>query len=237
MKYLVNYATKNFYRSQERLNVSAQKFGIEQVFSYREEDLLGSEFYRKNREILDQPRGAGYYIWKPYVILDSLSKVNENDIVVYCDSGIEMIDDLDPLFEICHKQGGIVLFQTHGHQNKTWTKRDCFVLMGCDSTEYWDAQQLMGGFSIFMKNERNIKFVEEWLHYCCNKFIVTDIPNVCGQGNLPGFQDHRHDQSVLSILGVKHNIEIYRDPSQWGNGFSYSNSPYGTLLNVHRTRN
>lgn len=237
MKYLVNYATKNFYRSQERLNVSAQKFGIDQVFFYREEDLLGTEFYRKNREILDQPRGAGYYIWKPYVILDALSKVNENDMVVYCDSGIEIIDDLDPLFEICHKQGGIVLFQTHGHQNKTWTKRDSFVLMGCDSTEYWDAQQLMGGFSIFMKNERNIKFVEEWLHYCCNKFIVTDIQNVCGLENLPGFKDHRHDQSVLSILGVKHNIEIYRDPSQWGNGFSYANSPYGTLLNVHRTRN
>jgi hypothetical protein len=151
-----------------------------------------------------------------------------------------------------------MLFRTHKHLNKTWTKRDCFVLMGCDSAEYWEAEQLMGGFSIFMKNEKNIKFLQEWLHYCCNKFIITDTPNTCGLENLPEFVDHRHDQSVLSILGVKHNIEIYRDPSQWGNSFKiesyrksieithdpnvnsscpYANSPYGTLLNIHRERN
>jgi hypothetical protein len=256
MNYLVNFANNNFYGSQARLNASAPKFGIDKIFSYQEKDIIGTEFYQKNQEILDMPRGAGYWIWKPYIILGALSKVNENDIVVYSDSGIEIIGHLDPLFEICHKQGGILLFQTHGHLNRTWTKRDCFVLMDADSAEYWDAQQLMGGFSIFLKNERNIKFVEEWLHYCCNKNIVTDIPNVCGLANLPGFRAHRHDQSVLSLLSVKHNIEIYRDPSQWGNtnkmeaykvpkeftrdrgvlSFPYTNSPYGTLLSHHRTR-
>jgi hypothetical protein len=259
MKYLVNYANRNFYASQARLNASAMKFGIDQVFSYQEKDIIGTEFYKKNQEILNQPKGAGFWIWKPYIILDVLSKIKENDIVVYSDSGIEIIGHLDPLFELCHKQGGILLFQTHVHLNRTWTKRDCFVLMGCDSSEYWEAQQLMGGFSIFMKNERSIKFVEEWLYYCCNKFIITDIPNVCGLENLPDFLDHRHDQSVLSILDVKHNIEVFRDPSQWGNrfkiesfrvpneftnhgqinvysSFPYSNSPYGTLLNLHRQR-
>jgi hypothetical protein len=256
MKYLVNYATSNFYRSQERLNASALKFGIDQVFCNQEKDLKGTDFYRKNQEILDQSRGAGHWIWKPYFILEALYKVNDNDIIVYSDSGIEIIGHLDPLFEICQKQGGIMLFRTHNHLNKTWTKRDCFVLMGCDSAEYWEAEQLMGGFSIFIKNERNIKFVKEWLDYCCNKFIITDIPNVCGLANFPGFRAHRHDQSVLSILGVKHKIEIYRDPSQWGNtnkmelykipkefapnrglySSPYTNSPYATLLNIHRTR-
>ena len=88
-----------------------------------------------------------------------------------------------------------------------------------------------------------------------NKNILTDIPNACGLSNLPEFKDHRHDQSILSLLAKKHNVEMFRDPSQWGNPhkrpsarqknemlpFPYSdepflNSPYGTLLNHHRRR-
>jgi hypothetical protein len=72
--------------------------------------------------------------------------------------------------------------------------------------------------------------------------------------NLQSFKDHRHDQSILSILAVKHNLEIFRDPSRWGNAHKmpefrekgeflesgdyadkiYYNSPYATLLDHYR---
>lgn len=253
MIYLVNYATPQFYKSQEKLNKSALLFGVDEVFSFRVKDLLETQFYHNNKKILEQKRGAGYWIWKPYFTLQAMSKTQKDDIIIYCDSGIEVIAALNPLISICNQQGGIMLFRTHGQANKKWTKRDCFVLMGCDSPEYWNAGQLMASFSVYVNNGRNRDFVEEWLNYCCNENIVTDKPNVCGLDNLPEFKDHRHDQSVLSLLAAKHKIDIYRNPSQGGNRFKlkqfrqpgevsryspkpYTNSPYGTLLNHHRTK-
>lgn len=251
MIYLVSYANARFYQSQEKLSRSALRFGVDKVLAYREKDLIGTNFYNKNNEILQMKRGAGYWIWKPYFILQAMSKAKENDIVVYCDSGIEVIKPLNPLFEICKQRNGIMLFRTHGQRNNKWTKRDCFLLMNCDSPEYWNAEQIMGSFSVYLNNDSNRAFVEEWLNYCCNKNIVTDIPNICGLENLPEFKEHRHDQSILSLLSVKYKLEIFRNPSQTGNrhkikqyrhpgevrGYApnpYINSPYDTLLNHHR---
>lgn len=58
-----------------------------------------------------------------------------------------------------------------------------------------------------------MRFVEEWLRYCRDERILTDIPNESGYPNLTGFVDHRHDQSVLSLLAEKYHINLYRKPS------------------------
>jgi hypothetical protein len=42
-----------------------------------------------------------------------------------------------------------------------------------------------------------------------NPNIITDIENITGP-NLHGFKDHRHDQSVLTNLAIKHNLNINR---------------------------
>lgn len=253
MIYMVNYATRRFYKSQEKLKRSALRFGVDKVMSFREKDLIRTAFYNKNKKLLRQPRGGGYWIWKPYFILKVMSKIKENDIVIYCDSGMEVVKRLDPLFNICKRKGGIMLFRTHSLLNKAWTKRDCFVLMKCDSPKYWNEEQLMGSFSVFVNNAKNRKFVKEWLAYCCNKNIISDAPNRSGLKNFREFKDHRHDQSVLSLLAVKHNIEVYRAPCQHGDRYKmkkfrhsgectkysskpYNNSPYDTLLNHHRNR-
>jgi hypothetical protein len=38
-----------------------------------------------------------------------------------------------------------------------------------------------------------------------------------GKPNYKEFKDHRHDQSIFSVLTKKYNLLAYRDPSQWGN--------------------
>ena len=253
---LVNYATDDFLGSQELLNISAIRYGIDYIVSWSASSLYARypEFYQECRAILNARRGAGYWLWKPFIILEAMSKADEGDIVVYFDAGIEVIEDLNPLLEICkNSKEGILLFATSGQINKVWTKRDCFVLMGCDEEKYWDALQVSGGFQLYRKNKESWNFVSECLQYCKNFNIITDAPNICGVGNLPEFRDHRHDQSVLSLLAEKYNIERYRDPSQWGNHEKvpqlrqegewlaidyvendYKNSSYSTLLNLHR---
>ena len=107
-----------------------------------------------------------------------------------------------------------------------------------------------------------MRFLTTWLEYCCDKRILTDIPNTCGKKNLPEFKGHRRDQSVLSLLAQRHSIPLYRIPTQFGNHYKmhgfrldgefncidqlrqekvgfyapipYNNSPYFQLLDHHR---
>lgn len=258
---LVNFATSNFNKSQRLLNKSALKFGADQCISYNKSLLKKTDFYHKNKKILDQDRGAGYWLWKPYIIYKTLLEADEGDIVIYSDSGAEIISPLGPLVELCKRKDGLLLFQVHSHNGKhsniKWIKRDCFTLMGADEPRYHHAEQVAGSPQLYIKNDRNIAFVEEWLTYCTDERILTDTLNRCGSENYPEFKDHRHDQAVISILAVKHKVEIFRDPSQYGNhlilpsfrkaddlatGLEYSaepymNSPYGTIFHLHRRRN
>lgn len=251
--YLLNYATARFYDAQERLNQSALRFGIESILSYRFEDLRKTDFYQEHRKILDRPRGAGFYLWKPYFISEALASLHDGDVLVYSDCGAEISGDLSPLFDLSHENGGILLFACHGHRNSTWTKRDCFIRMDCDQSRFHQAEQAVGGYQVFVKNRLSTEFVKEWLRYCCEPEIVTDDVNVCGLPNLVDYLEHRHDQSVLSLLAERYGIRRYRDPSQWGNHLKRQEfrrageflprpydeapdkrSPYGTLIDLHR---
>ena len=89
--------------------------------------------------------------------------------------------------------------------------------MDCDSEVYWSATQLTAAHALFKNTARSRSFVDEWLNHCATERILTDQPNALGRANLPGFIEHRHDQSVLSLLALKRGIETFRDPSQFGN--------------------
>lgn len=255
-KYLISYASPEFYASQNRLNNSAVQFGIDQVSSFNKQWLKKTDFYNNNKHILNLSRGSGYWLWKPFIILNFINQINDGDLLIYADSGIEIIANLEPLIDLCTKQNGILLFKVHGgHPNRKWTKRDCFVLMNCDSEYYWNSEQVNASFQVYIKNPASVGFLQNYLYYCQQINILTDLPNISPLGNHPEFVDHRHDQSVLSLLAIKHKIETFRDPGQWGNhlkmtefrtpnewlSMPYSefpclNSPYPTLLNHHRER-
>jgi hypothetical protein len=254
-RYLVSFATPEFYRSRAGLVSSARRHGVSEAFSFTGRDLKKTSFYRRSRHILGQRRGGGYWLWKPYFILEAMQSVPEGSIILYADAGIEVTGDLTPLFDIVVDRGGSLLFCNEGRSNRVWTKRDCFVLMGCDSEAFWDAENITAGFHLHVNNRAGRGFIREWLEFCLDDRILTDRPNTCGLPNLPGFIEHRHDQSILAILAKKHAIEIFRDPSQFGNPYKleefrangefldmpyserpYWNSPYGTLLDCHRQR-
>jgi hypothetical protein len=87
-----------------------------------------------------------------------------------------------------------------------WTRRDCFVLMTCDSVHYWSHPQVQATFSVWIKTKQSLQFLQEWRTYCMDIRIIGDGPNTCGLPNLPGFVDHRHDQSVLPNLVLMRRV-------------------------------
>lgn len=261
---LVNLSNRLYEGSRKRLNESAMKFGVDRVISYDFDDIKTTEFYQLHKQILDQTTGMGNWLWKPFIIQQAMNSLSDGDVLVYADSGIAVIADLDPLINICRSTEPILLFANGDLKNSAWTKRDCFALMDCDSEKYWSGLQVDAAICLFRTGVQSKQFIEEWLSYACDDRIVTNKPNTTGLQNLPDFVEHRHDQSILSLLAIKHGIELYRVPSQFGNHYKtrdfrvkgeenyrnqlmrkqlwhyskqpFGNSPYYQLLDHHRSK-
>jgi hypothetical protein len=233
-KYLVNYSDKTHYNSQKNNSESGRNIvGFDNVFSYNKSN-LPQDFCEKNSKILNQDRGAGYWLWKPYVIKMALEQINNDDILFYSDSGITFIKPLDDIIEIMEfTDNKLLLFELEDfHPNKRWTKRDTFHYMGLDEEPYLSSPQILASYILMKKNDFVVSFIDEWLSYSEDYRLITDSPNECGLNNYPEFYDHRHDQSILSLLGRKYNIKNIPDISQYGNGRWVTSQ----ILEHHRDR-
>ncbi len=203
--HLTTFATPDYQAAQTRLHATARECGVDSIDAWSAERLRATPFYRENAGILSRRRGAGYWLWKPYVLLATLQEAAPGDLVLYHDcgkgAGYRLVP-FAPLVDLCLARDGIlpgVVLPDVG-PNKKWTKRDCFVLMGCDAPPYWDLFQVSAAWGFYRKTPRTVEFVAEWLRWCRDPRVVTDQANVCGLPDFAEFVDHRHDQSVLTNL-------------------------------------
>lgn len=240
MKVLINYANNTFRKRQKINSKSGLKVGLfDKVISYSPKD-IDYDFFNKNYHILCQKRGNGYWLWKPYFIKKTLDMLSFEDILFYSDSGSYFIRPISTLIngiDIQDDRGLIVFDLTY--IEKVWTKRDAFILMDCDSAKYSESKQRLASFSLWKKTRFTIDFINEYLSYAQDERIITDLENQCGYANYPEFKDHRHDQSIFSLLTKKYDVVAYRDPSQFGNGVKqyYSNSNYEQIIEHTRETN
>lgn len=240
MTNLLTFATWRYEQSRQRLLSSAERFGDFRFWNYSGRDFRSTGMCSRHPEVARTPRGAGLWLWKPYYLMQVLREMRPGELLLYLDAGIEITAPLDPLFELSRKGPGICLFTVHDRLNRHWTKRDCFVLMDCDEQKYLDAEQSMSGVILVRKNSFTVDLVGRWLEYTTDVRIVSDLPNVCGLPDYPGFVEHRHDQSILNNLRISHGIPGYADPTQYGGPYrSRARSgidDYPALLNLHRQR-
>lgn len=238
MKIFVNYATENFFPAQRFSGeMAVQKGGFDLVIQDNP-STLGVDFTKANEDILSQPRGAGYWLWKPYCILRALKQAKNDDLVMYADSGSHFIRSADPLFKLLGLNDQDVIPFSLEHPEAHWTKRDAFVLMNCDDQGFEREPQRLASFILMRRSLKSISFFEEYLEYCCNQQILTDLENSCGLPNYSGFREHRHDQSVFSLLSKKHKLQSFRDPCQWGNSQTnnFINSSYPQIIEHTRQK-
>ena len=67
-------------------------------------------------------------------------------------------------------------------------------------------RQLSAAFLLLRAGEGVRTFLQEWAEAMSDPRVLTDMPNTCGLPNLEEFVDHRHDQSVLTIIAARHGI-------------------------------
>jgi len=161
-------------------------------------------------------RGYGYWIWKPYIILQELNKLNEGDILVHLDMHChlnviknyfnDIINELNNQSIILGNVGFNDLMYTTAKLRKHVEKKlnRIFTDKQLNDVQYESGIQ-------FIKNTKfSRNFIKTWFDLMLSGLdYVSDIYNNDNE-NDETFIENRHDQSVISLLYKYYNLKCFK---------------------------
>jgi hypothetical protein len=171
------------------------------------------------RAFMARSRGYGFWLWKPMVIAEMLVGSSIGDIVVYADAGCGIVSTgkarevfREWIHDVCTHPTRRLAFQM-SFKEEEYTKADVFEAMGCAEPQYKLTGQHIATFQVLMNTTENKELVANWLKWCSLEDfrLVSDQPSRIP--NPPGFQGHRHDQSIFSLLVKKFGASVH--PDHW----------------------
>jgi len=205
------YGSKGYDIALKRLEKQARNSQFfTSVDIYNEDTVPGLGFY--SNFIENNKRGYGYWLWKPLVILHMMSKYEKDSIIIYADAGFEVIRN-NSTIELFNKYiNDVNTHESHrlGFLDKNleceYTKQDLFDYMELNDDTYKNSKQLLGGIQILLNTDKNKKFIQEWLRIASKDdyHFLDDSPSISPNSNK--FIEHRHDQSIMSLLKKKYGF-------------------------------
>jgi hypothetical protein len=220
-------------------------FGITDFLFMKFDDIIETDFYNKNKMMLDiHEADMNGRCYKPYAILEGLTKINNGDFLIYNDCSPELwkfietnelIDNenynINVIKQLCVKNNGILtpfVSMLMGnpvenyHRHEFFTLDRCMKKMGLEKYKY--SLQHASGMIVLQKTEKSINFVEEWL-----KFNLID--ETASLGYITDEKDkinrnfwneeyiyksgHRHDQSISGLLINKMDNNLIIPPNNF----------------------
>lgn len=209
--YLCVFADTRMLPTKKRLEKQVSEFGeFKDCFFYNEHD-FDDEFLGKfSKYLIKGSRGFGYWVWKPYVILKSLQKLCDDDILIYLDAGCHInkngkLKFYEYINTLQSDELGLIVQESSNFVERMWSKGDLLDYFSVrNDLSIIDIPQREASIILMRKNKFVISFVAKWLSVFEENFsLVDDTPSV--SSNLSGFVENRHDQSVFSILTKKND--------------------------------
>jgi hypothetical protein len=212
-KIFITFGDEKFRATRERLRSEAAALNVfDETHAFGPEHLHPDFLAKHHRFMRAAARGYGYWIWKPHLIQKFLERLNDGDLLMYADAGCQFNPTrkarLLEYFDIIKGDPiGILSFRIGDLTNGAFSKMD--TVLALHGEKFLSEPMRMGGV-IFIRNcETSRKFVSEWLSYCENYQLINDDPSRAA--NTPDFQDHRHDQSIFSLLCARYGVASLPD--------------------------
>ena len=175
-------------------------------------------FYTAIYKPLKSFRGGGYWIWKPYFVKKVMDTIADDDILIYCDAGCTLnhrgkdrFDEYVSLLSAA-KTGSLdfLLFQ----KEYQYTKREAFVHFNSDDHAI-NSSQIHATVLLLKKCPHTVFLVNDWYHTAVNRPDLFSDEITLEQH--PDFLDHRHDQSIFSLIRKKYGANIILDETGYFN--------------------
>tara|TARA_B100000989_G_scaffold294899_1_gene274844 strand:- start:12374 stop:13219 length:846 start_codon:yes stop_codon:yes gene_type:complete len=207
-KYLKEARSLNFY---EKIKV----FGINDLSKERVNQI--KEFFKKGERRL-----YGFACWKPEIIMSFLNEIPEGAIVQYSDIGCSFnqngINRLQEYVRIAEKNSILAFKYFRPNFNIIedikyqiyyefeYTKKS--VLDYFDVTKnqnILNTEQIWSGTIFFKNNIISKEIIKKWKDACSISKLIND--DISDEINHKYFKEHRHDQSIFSIICKLRKIE------------------------------
>lgn len=154
-------------------------------------------------------RGCGYWLWKPAVVGAELARMRDGDVLVYADSGSSLHPENCAAFwryvrAAAAAPGAVVSFEMRAARvpvEAAWTKADAAEALGLSlDGPAMSSPQLHATFFYVSACAASRSLVASWLALCeaRNGTLLDDTPSTAP--NAACFIEHRHDQSLWSLL-------------------------------------
>jgi len=208
MYYFLVYQDNTHTEHLQKLLDSVNRFGHAFEIIIFPKSEMDPEFVEKNKGILSLPRGGGYWLWKPYCIVSILDILQEGDVLFYLDSKYYFTEPFFEWVQQLLEHQDLVVFQNKPNEPvfpmKEWCKMDVLEAYGMKEKAFeQDAIDVWAGCLLLRKSTTTEAWMKEWLGMCTYEQI-SDSPSVSKNSSL--FREHRHDQSLLSVLVHKYKI-------------------------------
>lgn len=165
-------ALKRFYNQASDMNIFTD------IFLYNEfnfsKDFNDTFKHKLNYNV----RGFGYWCWKPYIILESLKKIEYNDILFYADIGCHFnkkyIEKMKSYIEDVKKYD-LLAIELSGLADKKYIKADLFDYFNVlDNKNITDSNTRCATCIIMKKTDKNIELINDWLKVFKYNFHLAD---------------------------------------------------------------
>lgn len=226
---------------------SAQKYGATDTKIYGDIN-LSETFKEMASPTIKEERGAGLYIWKPFIIWQQMNKMKDGELLIYSDAGQEFVSDIKPVADCMDED---IMFFSNGWPHVDWCKADVYETIiprlpnHSDDIDFgWQIdkkatifRQTQASLIFFKVNQKTKDFVKEWMLYLLMPGFCDNSPSKLP--NYPTFQESRWDQSVLCCLQIKYGYKLHWFPTLT-NMHQVDASPgdrYKPIIDHHRKRN
>ena len=149
-------------------------------------------------------------------LTSNLIEVIDNaDVIIIAVPSAYVVDvlnklDVDSFKDIVRRvsssPSGILSWKLN-HRERTWTKYDLIDHLNAQHVWEKDDYQLHATFFALRCCEPMIKLIEKWYNTASNYHLVDDTPSILA--NDESFKEHRHDQSIFSILRNLYGTDLY----------------------------
>ncbi|MCM2476019.1 hypothetical protein HGO38_21315 [Rhizobium sp. CG5] len=159
--------------------------------------------------IRGNPRGFGYWLWKPLLIKALLEEMEDGSLLVYADGGCELSSRGGPrlldYLQSASTTGG--LFFSLPFAEAEYSKQELLDHMQATPEEV-ETTQVQGTILVLCNRADTRVLVDQWIALCREDGyrLLNDDCNPGRQSSR--FRSHRHDQAILSLLVKRSSFAV-----------------------------
>ena len=203
------YGTKEYAWTMDRIVQEALETRWFASVKAMGPDDLTAGFKDKFEEILEQPRGGGYWIWKYDVIEQALQTMDEGEFLVYLDAGSQLNKDGEERFKeylkiLDDSKYDVVCFQMTHAENKYTTDAIFRTFNVSMEDPIRRSNQFVGGILVMQKGPH----LRSWLAMAMVRDVLLYMTLGLSRTNMMVRQNHLTDHS--SIIGMTRVYQAFQ---------------------------